>query len=94
MRIDLSGTQSENSKRKNAEFSGNKKTGTNILVPALSWLVSPDKNRENVGTAVLGCPLGKSGCLNPKTLLRGPSWPDRQIPHLGQDAGHLHPVQL
>ncbi|MGA2390075.1 MAG: hypothetical protein ABSF97_13990 [Candidatus Sulfotelmatobacter sp.] len=42
------------------KFSGNKKTGTNILVPALSWLVSPDKNRENVGTAALGCPLGEA----------------------------------
>jgi hypothetical protein len=34
------------------------------------------------------------GLVSVRAVLRRPSWPYRQIPHLGQDARHLHPVQL
>ncbi len=68
-----------------------KKAGTKGLVPAVSWLVCPDKlgkerPRSARRTAEGGCPT--------QLRLRGPSRPQRQIPHLSQDARHLHSVQL
>jgi predicted hydrolase (HD superfamily) len=75
-----------------------KKAGTKVLVPAVSWLVCPDKLRRRAGVNEVGA---RSRNAEPRFLrrkipicLRGSSGPQRQIPHLRQDARHLHSVQL
>ena len=46
------------------------------------------------GTYVPGLLYAAPAGLGARPRLRGPSWPHRQIPHLGEDARHLHSVQL
>ncbi len=80
-----------------AQIESNKKAGTKVLVPAVSWLVCPDKLRRRAGVSGAGARSRNPGrAVAAKDLysLRGPSRPQSQVPHLGQDARHLHSIQL
>src|SRR5579872_4549964 len=68
-----------------------KKAGTRIG-PGKCWLVA----RINLSKAAAGLRPARTaeGCPHKPLRLRAPSRTYRQVPHLGQDARHLHPVQL
>jgi len=58
--------------------------------------------KDGPGLVLAGCPDKTGGCAEPnqigtkleKLYLRATAWPYRQVSHLGQDARHLHPVEL
>jgi hypothetical protein len=60
-------------------------------VPVLSWLVA----RIKIEALTRPEPSGAaSRNLEPLRGLRGSPWSHRQVPQLGQNAGHLHSVEL
>ncbi len=63
------------------------------MVPVLSWLVARIKIEALTRRAEI---LSRAGCGEGSTLrlLRGSPRSHRQIPQLGQNARHLHSVEL
>ena len=64
--------------------------------PGKCWLVARINLWINMGLKpLLGCSYVNAALKGrSSTLLCASTRPYRQIPHLGQDARHLHPVQL